>query len=63
MEDPEAKDTYIKDSNVEILIANSSSGLTSGGRPKTDYTSMIVIAVIMVSFVVYILYTRAHAPS
>ena len=53
MTDEKAKDTYIKDSNVEILI-NSSEAMPTGSVPKkTDYFSIVVLAVSVLGAAVY----------
>ena len=52
MEDRDTKDTYIKDSNVEILIATGNpTGLS--GKKKTDYWPMAIIALVMIGGAAY----------
>ena len=58
LEDRNAKDTYIKDSNVEILIANGEQQQVSGRKKNTDYTSMIIIALVIVAIGAWGLLTR-----
>jgi hypothetical protein len=61
VEDEKTEDTYIKDSNVEILISNGATEKANRAPKKTDYWSIIIIAVIMLGLVVYFLIKRGWA--
>ena len=58
MEDRNAKDTYIKDSNVEILMANGEPQPVRDTKRNTDYGSMIIIALIILAIGTWGLLTR-----
>jgi hypothetical protein len=49
MKDEMPKDTFIKDSNVEILIANDGQQGVSANKKNTDYASIIILALVILA--------------
>ena len=58
MSDEKTKDTYIKDSKVEIVINSGASVPNSNMGKKTDYAPMIIASVIVLGVAAYFFLKR-----